>query len=110
MATYAAEVPTEQGLAATYRTPANGDLVPGGVYLIVKNGNAAVLTLTIVTPESRHGDLPVTDRTVSVPATTGERIVYIPNDSTYVDPVTGLVTLNWSVTATVTYAILRISG
>jgi hypothetical protein len=108
MANYAAETPTEQGLAPTARTPVNGDTVPGGCTLYVKNTNAAILTMTITTPKSVHGDLAVGDRVVTVPATTGERFFAVPNDDTYVDPLTGLVTIaTWSVTSGVTYYVLR---
>lgn len=110
MANYAAEAPTEAGLAATMRSPVNGDTIPGGCTLFIKNTNAAALTLTITTPKVLHGDLAVADRTVTVPATTGERFVAIPSDDAYVDPATGLVTLaTWSVTTGVTYAVLRAS-
>jgi hypothetical protein len=108
MANYPAEVPVLTGTAPTARTPVNGDTIPGGVVLIVRNGNASACVVTIATPMTVQGDLAVADRTVSVPATTGERWINIPNDSVYVDPVTGLVTLsNFTVTATVTYYVLR---
>lgn len=110
MANYPAEAPTESGLAPTARTPVNGDTVPGGCTLWIENANAAALTLTITTPKLLHGDLAVADRTVTVPATTGRRAVAIPSDDAYVDPLTGLVTLaTWSVTASVTYYVLRAS-
>jgi len=107
MATYLAESPTETGLAATPRTPANGDKIPGGVTLYVENANAAVLTLTITTPKVLSGDLTVLDRVVTVPATTGKRWFRIPNNDIYVDPADGLVTLaTFSVTASVTYYVI----
>ncbi len=111
MANYPAEVPLVTGTAPTARTPVNGDTIPGGVILIVRNANASPCVVTIVTPGLVQGDLAIADRTVSVPATTGERWIDIPNDSVYVDPATGLVTLStFSVTATVTYYVLRKSS
>lgn len=108
MATYPAETATEQGATPTPRTPVNGDLVPGGVVLVVENANAAVCNITITTPGLRHGDLAIADRTVTVPANTGRKWINIPADSDYVDQTTGLVTLaTFSVTASVTYYVLR---
>lgn len=109
MANYAAETPTELGLNPSMRTPANGDTVPGGCTLFVRNTNAAPLTLTITTPKTQRGDLAVADRVTSaIAATTGLAFIQIPNDENYVDPLTGLVTIsNWSVTSGVTYAVLR---
>jgi hypothetical protein len=106
MATYTAESPTETGLIAAQRSPANGDKIPGGVTLVITNNNAGSLTLTITTPQTVHGDLTVADRTVTV-ATTQVAFVRIPNDSTYVSASDGLVTLaTWSVTSSVTYAVI----
>lgn len=108
MATYPAESPTETGLAATPRTPVNGDKVPGGCTLVINNANAAVCALSITTPKQLQGDLAVADRAVSVPNGT-LRFVKIPNNDVYVGD-DGLVTLaTWSVTASVTYYVLRAS-
>lgn len=107
MATYAAQSVTDAALAATYNAAANGDKVPPGVLLHVKNANAASLTVTINTPKTLRGDLQVDQRTFTVPATTGERFFRVPDDDTYRDPTDGLVTIStWSVTASVTYAVL----
>lgn len=106
MATYAAQSVTDAALAATYNPAANGDKVPLGSLLHVKNANGAVLTVTIDTPKTLRGDLNVDQRTFTVPATTGERFFRIPDDDTY-RGTDGLATIStWSVTASVTYAVL----
>jgi hypothetical protein len=104
MANYPAEFPTEQGITPTQRTGSASDTVPGGVILDVTNGNASTCVVTIVTPQL-VGDLAVADRTVSIP-TAGVRYIYIPNNSTYVDPVTGLVTVQFSQVTLVTFYVL----
>ena len=107
MATRATESVPTTGLAATYNAASGGgDRVSPGAIVHVKNGNAAILTVTISTPLTLDGDLTVADRTFTVPATTGEKFVKIQNDTTYRDPTDGLVGLSWSVTSTVTFAVI----
>lgn len=105
MANYAAEFPTEQGIIPTMRSASASDTVPGGVVLDVRNANAGTLTVTIVTPQVIRGDLAVTDRTVSI-LTTANKYIFIPNTEAYVDQSTGLVTVQFSPTASVTYAVM----
>lgn len=106
MANYPAEFPTEQGITPTFRTSSASDTVPGGVVLDVRNTTGSPVTVTIVTPQLVAGDLAVADRTVSVPATTGEKCIFIPNNSTYVDS-TGLVTVQFAASgAGITYSVL----
>lgn len=76
-----------------------------GVYLIVKNANAGACTVTLATPGTVDGDLAVADRVVTVVATVGYTI--IPITSTYRDPATGLATVTFSPTATVTACVIR---
>jgi len=76
-----------------------------GVYLIVKNANAGVCTVTLVTPELVDGDLAVADRAVTVVATTGYSV--IPVTQRYRDPATGLATVTYSPTATVTACVVK---
>lgn len=109
MATRTIESATSSGLAATYNvTSAAVDRVAPGSILHVKNTNAGACTVTLTTPETRDGDLAVGDRTVSVPATTGERFIAVPTSTTYRDPADGLVGVGFSPNgATVTYAVIR---
>lgn len=109
MATYPAESPTSSGLAPTPRTPASGDKVPAGVVLVVEN-TGTIATITITTPKTLDGDLAVGDRVVSVPATTGRRMILIPNNDVYRDPADGLVTLGTVSGGTLTMYVLNLTA
>lgn len=106
MATRNAESVGVAGLAATYyAATAGGDKVKPGVTLIVKNTNGASRTLTLVTPGTVYGQA-IADQAITVPATTGERIVAVPREGfTGSD---GLVPLAWSADTGVTFAVLHI--
>jgi hypothetical protein len=79
---------------------AGGDTAPtgSGVFLLVKNGNAAVITVTLAYPGKYDGDQTVAGRAFSVPATTGEFV--IPLRDIYRDPVTGVASITYSPTPT----------
>lgn len=65
------------GTAPTYAAAgAGGDTVPSGerTWLHVKNGSASPITVTVTTPGTYSG-LAIADVSVSVPATTGERLI-----------------------------------
>lgn len=106
MATRAAEEVSVAGLAATYHAAsAGGDKVRPGVTLIVKNTNGSSRTLTLVTPGTIHGQT-IGDQVITIPATTGERIVEIPEDGFTASD--GLVPLAWSADTGVTFAVLEV--
>lgn len=107
MATYAPQALDSTGVALTFNPAANGDKVPPGCTLIVRNTSGASITPTIVTPAVFDGNLAVADRTCNlVAATTGINGIKVPNTDIYRDPSDGLVTLNWSATSGVTYAVI----
>jgi len=87
----------------------NGDTAPcgPGTFLYVKNGNAAACTVTLTTPGQVDGRLAIADSTFSVAATTGIGLIPLIA-SLYADPTTGLATINYSVTATVSVAVVRV--
>lgn len=87
----------------------NGDTAPcgSGTFLYVKNANAAACTVTLVTPGQVDGRLAIADSTFVVAATTGIGIIPLLS-SLYADPTTGLATINYSVTASVTVAVVRV--
>jgi hypothetical protein len=105
MTTYNAEHVSVAGLIATYHAAAAGDKVKPGVTLIVKNTNAATRDLTLVTPGTAYGQA-IADQAVTIPATTGEKIVKIPDVG--FAGTDGLVPLAWSATAGVTFAVLDV--
>lgn len=78
MATLATQIVTLPGIAPTYAAAAGGGdrFTPGrSTWLHVKNGSGAPITVTIVTPRTDALGNAVADNTVSVPATTGERLI-----------------------------------
>ena len=90
-------------------TPANGDDVATGqgVFLFVRNTDAATRTITFVTPGLVDGDLPIGDRAgTPVPATTG--LAIYPLGDIYRDPATGRGTLTFSATANLKCIVVRV--
>jgi len=107
MATRAPQSLGSSGVALTFYAAANGDKVPPGCKLIVKNASGAGITVDLVTAAVFDGNLAVADRTsASVAATTGINGIDVPNTEIYRDPADGLVTINFSATASVTYAVI----
>ena len=90
MAVLNVQVPLSTGLAAVYAQPTASDqCVTGtGVVLDYRNTSGTVFTVTLVTPQLIDGDLAVADRAVSIPATTGQKFIAVPD--LYRDPATGL--------------------
>lgn len=107
MPTYAPQAPTSKSVALVFNAAANGDKVPPGCTLIVRNTSGAPITVTAVTPLVLDGDLTVADRVSDpVAATTGVNAMKIPSSEVYRDPSDGLVTINFSATAGVNYAVI----
>lgn len=104
---------TVQDLAASGITPsytaaiADGHSVHGDgkTFLHVKNSGGSACTVTIQTPATVSG-LAVAEQTVSVPATTGDKMIgpFPPNTYNQVD---GDVYIDYSVTTGVTVAAIR---
>ena len=105
MATYGPQSPTSQGLIPTYNPAGANDRVPPGVLLHITNANASSTVLTIITPGTFDGNLTLADRTVTIANATSQ-FVRVPNTDVYRDPADGLVGIQFSVTASVTYAVL----
>lgn len=78
-----------------------------GVFLAVKNADAAPHTVTLATPATVDGDLPVADRTVTVAA---GKIEFIPLTATYRDPATGRAALTYDAVTSVSVAVIRVSA
>ncbi|MCU1488292.1 MAG: hypothetical protein JWN67_5038 [Actinomycetia bacterium] len=106
MTTYAAQFDTGAGLAATYNAAAAGDKVAPGVKLIVKNTNGATRDLTLAPTVTAFGQT-ITSKVVTIPITTGERIIDVPLQGFAGSD--GLVPLSWSATSGVTFAVLGAS-
>jgi len=76
------------------------------MFLHVKNAGGSPDTVTIVIPGNDQFGSAIPDPTVSVPATTGDRM--IPIRAAMMDPATSLVTVTHSFTTTVTCALVRV--
>jgi hypothetical protein len=77
-----------------------------GLVLQVINAGGSPDTVTIADAGSTPGGSAATNPTVSVPATTGNKFIYIP--ASFASTSTGLVTVTHSFTTTVTCNLLRI--
>jgi hypothetical protein len=75
----------------------------GRVLLNIRNGSAVTLTATISTTYAPAG-LTLSNMTVTVPA--GQERIAGPFDPTLFNDSGGAVTANWSVTVTVTFAVI----
>lgn len=105
MADRSAQVFSESKLTATYyAASAGGDRARPGDILHIKNANASPSTLTFVTPGTVDGDLAIADRAVTITNAT-EPFIKVPKNQAYRDA-DGWVAMTWSVTASVTFAVL----
>lgn len=97
------------GTAVTYGAVAASDTITAdtGLVLVVKNASGTADTVTLVDPGTTPAGSTATNRTVSVPITTGERWIYL--DSRLASASTGLITVTHSQTASVTCAVVRIA-
>lgn len=100
---------SDAGITPTWTGPtADGIMVPPGATVHVKNANASACTVTVQTAEQRAG-LDVAERTVSVPATTGERVIGPFPAATYARPSgvsdAGKVYVDFSIQASVSYFV-----
>lgn len=96
------------GVTPVYATPLSSESITPGEdqFLHVKNASGGAVTVTLVDAGSTPGASAATNPTVSVPATTGDKMIYLnPN---YVNPATGFITVNFSATASVTAALMRV--
>lgn len=77
------------------------------MWLHLKNGGGAPITVTIVTPGEVLPDLPVADLAVSVPAG-GERLIGPLPAPYFADPADNLVDVTYSAVTSVTVAAFRL--
>jgi hypothetical protein len=109
MALLTAQAVVKTGLAPVYSAVSASDTVtpvPGSkLFLHVKNGNGSACTVTLVDGGRTPAGSAATNPTVSVPASTGDRMIG-PLPAEMADPATGLITVQYSVTATVTAALV----
>ncbi|MGW6295169.1 hypothetical protein [Streptomyces sp. NPDC055058] len=77
-----------------------------GVLLVVHNGSAGSVTVTLATPETVDGDLDVEDRQVAVAAAAW---AVIPVTSRYRNPSTGRADISYSPATDVDVAVIRVA-
>lgn len=108
MALLAAQTITKAGLTPSYGAVTASDTITADdrLFLHVKNAGGSPDTVTLVDAGTTPGGSAATNPTVSVPATTGDRMIYIPQS--FVNPATGLVTITHSFTTSVTCALVRL--
>jgi hypothetical protein len=92
-------------LNATYNPVSSSDSFSPGALLHVKNVSGSSCTVSLV-PKQLFDGLTLPNKTVTVPATTGERFIKVSADSMYRDPDDGLVEVLFSVQTSVSVAVL----
>jgi hypothetical protein len=107
MALIATHTLTTAGTAPTFAAAAANDTAEcgPGIYLEVRNTNAATRTVTITVPGNLVTGDAYPDKVYTVAALTGE--LRIPLLDVYKDPTTRTAALTWSATADVTRAVVR---
>jgi hypothetical protein len=98
------------GVGPTYAAAAGGGDTfqpSNNTFVHVKNGSGAPITVTIVTPGSVSGQA-VADVTVSVPATTGERMIGPLPGSLFARASDGRADLTYSGVTSLTIAVLEL--
>jgi hypothetical protein len=95
------------GTAPTFAAAAAGDTAEcgSGVFLVVKNTDAAPMTVTVATPGTLETGDAYPDKQYTVAATNGER--WIPMLPLYRDPTDRLAHLTYSATTNVTRAVVK---
>lgn len=112
MALLAVQSITRAGLASAYAAAAGGGdtfLPDGRTFLHVKNASGGAITVTIVTPRTDAYGNAIADNTVSVPATTGDRMIGPFPAEAYADPTTGLANITYSGVTSLTVGAFQLS-
>lgn len=100
---------TKAGIAPSYAAVSASDTIrdpSAGMFLQVKNASGTVDTVTLTDSGTTSGGSAATSPTITVPITTGDRMIYIPPQ--FVAAATGLITVTHSQTASVTQALFRV--
>ncbi len=109
MALLTAQVVSRAGLTPTYSAAAASTTVACGdrTFLHVKNTNGSSMTVTLTATGSVEGQL-ATDLVVTVPATTGDKMIGPIPAALFAGSVDGTCAVTYSSTTSVTVAALRI--
>lgn len=106
---------TRAGVAPTYAAAAGGGdacEVGDDLYLHVKNASGSAITVTLAIPSSNspYPNAVYTSTAVSVPATTGERLIGPISAGLYKDPTTGLCSISYSSATSVTVGVFKLQA
>lgn len=105
MATLSTQVIVRTGITPSYASVAGGGdacEVGDDIYLHFKNTNAATYTATLAIPSSNstYAGVTYTSTAVTIPATTGDKLIGPISAGLYKDPTTGLCTITYTGTTT----------
>lgn len=108
MALAAVQPIVKAGTTPAYAAPlASENIIPAkGLFLHVKNANGSPCVVTPDDPGRTPAGSAAVDPGVTVPATTGERLIPLPLE--LVNPATGFITVTFSVQASVTVALFQL--
>lgn len=106
MAEIPVRTPSYDGLNLALAAAASGDTAKcgPGYTLLVNNGSASSITVTLAVPGNTSYGVATPDKTVTVPA---NQLWAIPLLDVYRDPSTRQVAVSWSATTTVTRAVIK---
>lgn len=111
MAVLTAQSVVAAGTAPTYAAAAAGGdtcVAPAGrSWVHVKNGSGGAITVTVVSQATPGVGLATSSRAVSVPATTGERLIPI-EDAAWVNATTGAISLTYSAVTSLTVGVFTL--
>ena len=114
MATLTTQNINRAGVGPTYGAAAGGgDAMEcgSGMFLHVKNGSGAPITVTLNVPAARtyEPNVAITSPAISVPATTGERMIGPIDAATFADPTTGLCSITYRGVTSLTVAAVKLN-
>lgn len=114
MATLTTQNVNRAGLGPTYAAAAGGgDAMEcgSGMFLHIKNAGGSPITVTLNVPAARtyEPNVAITSPAISVPATTGERMIGPIDAGTFMDPTTGLCSVTYSGVTSVTVAAIKLT-
>jgi hypothetical protein len=107
MALAAAQQIVATGLTPQYAAPlATEQIVPDeDLFLHIKNGNASACVVTFTDPGTTPAGSAATNPAVSVPGTTGDKMIAVNRN--LMNPATGTIQVAFSVQTSVNAALLR---
>lgn len=115
MATLTTQSIVRTGLTPSYASAAGGGdacEVGDDIFLHYKNTNAATRTVTLAIPSgaSTYAGVTYTNTSVTVPATTGDKMIGPLAAGLYKDPTTGMVTITYDAVTNLTVGVFKLQA